>query len=217
MGETEGAMPVGGGVGPIRELPFAEALALLPIGEVERLARAAGRAGDGASEGAGPIAVAEGEILGARALGRRLGDAARSAADTPADPYFDHDADVGVVGREPTLERAFEAAAAATFALMVDPAAVRPLVAARVAFDEADPELALVAWLNRLLAAARERDLALARFRLRRAGDRWRGAGWGEPWRPAMERGVEVKGATLTELAVGRTPDGWTARCVVDV
>jgi SHS2 domain-containing protein len=29
---------------------------------------------------------------------------------------------------------------------------------------------------------------------------------------------VEVKGATLTELKVGRTEDGaWIARCVVDV
>jgi SHS2 domain-containing protein len=31
--------------------------------------------------------------------------------------YFDHDADVGIVGRGSTLEEAFEAAARATFAL----------------------------------------------------------------------------------------------------
>jgi SHS2 domain-containing protein len=32
-----------------------------------------------------------------------------------------------------------------------------------------------------------------------------------------MERGVEVKGATLTMLSVKQVEAGWEARCVVDV
>jgi SHS2 domain-containing protein len=103
------------------------------------------------------------------------------------------------------------------FALMVDVAAVRPRERVALAFEEADPELALVEWLNRLLAEARSRGLVFGRFRLRRQGDHWQGEAWGEPWRAGLEPGVEVKGATLTMLAVRQEPHGWEARCVVDV
>jgi SHS2 domain-containing protein len=131
--------------------------------------------------------------------------------------YFDHEADIGIVGRGQTLEAAFEAAAEAMFGIMADLARVRPERAVRVEFEEADPELALVTWLNRLLAEARGASLVLGQFRLRRSNARWIGEGWGEPWRDDLERGVEVKGATLTMLAVQPVEGGWEARCVVDV
>jgi SHS2 domain-containing protein len=100
---------------------------------------------------------------------------------------------------------------------MVDPAAVRPRVRVEVEFDEDDVELALVRWLNGLLAEARERGIVLCSFELRRDGDHWRGVAGGEPWRDAHERGTEVKGATLTALSVRPDDGGWQARCVVDV
>jgi SHS2 domain-containing protein len=138
-------------------------------------------------------------------------------AATRSGGYFRHDADVGVVGRGSTVEAAFEAAAVATFAVMGDLAQVRPREVVRFAFDEPDLELALVTWLNRLLAEARAVGLVFGRFRLRRDGDRWTGEAWGEPWREALVRGVEVKGATLTMLRVAPAGDGWEAACVVDV
>lgn len=131
--------------------------------------------------------------------------------------YFEHDADIGVIGRGPTLENALVAAAAATFAIMVHPAQVRPLARVLVDFEESDPEYALVRWLNELLAEARMHGFALARFRLARTGDHWRGEALGEPWRDDFVRGTEVKGATLTGLAVSEIAGGWEARCVVDV
>ncbi|GAP67038.1 archease [Mizugakiibacter sediminis] len=131
--------------------------------------------------------------------------------------YFDHDADIGVVGRGASLEQAFEAAAAAMFAIMADPAAVRPAATVRIEFDETDPELALVTWLNRLLAEARTRGLALSRFRLHRDGGRWSGEADGQPWHAGIVPGTEVKGATLTGLRVGRVGHDVEARCVVDV
>jgi len=131
--------------------------------------------------------------------------------------YFEHGADIGVVGRGASLEQAFAAAAAATFAIMVEPESVQPVAACEVAFDEDDLELALARWLNALLAQAREQGLALARFELAREGCHWRGRAWGEPWRDAHRRGTEVKGATLTALAVAPDAGGWQARCVVDV
>jgi SHS2 domain-containing protein len=134
-----------------------------------------------------------------------------------ADAYFEHDADIGIVGRGATLEEAFEAAARATFALMTDIAGVRTAQSVNLEFEEADRELALVRWLNLLLGLARERGLAFGRFWIEHDGVVWRGGAAGEPWRRDLERGVEVKGATLTMLEVRQTPAGWEARCVVDV
>jgi SHS2 domain-containing protein len=131
--------------------------------------------------------------------------------------YFDHEADIGIIGRGPTLEAALEAAAEATFAIMADLGAVQPSARLSFSFEESDPELALVTWLNRLVAEARAAGLILGRFRLERQGDRWTGTAWGEAWREELERGTEVKGATLTMLAVQPRDGGWEARCVVDV
>jgi SHS2 domain-containing protein len=130
---------------------------------------------------------------------------------------FEHDADFGVVGRGSSVEEAFVAAAEATFGIMIDPATVADREAVTIEFEEADVELALVTWLNALLAHARDRGLALGRFELVREGARWRGRATGEPWRAGLERGTEVKGATLTMLSVRQAGGGWEARCIVDV
>ena len=134
-----------------------------------------------------------------------------------AHELFEHDADFGVIGRGTTIEEAFVAAAEATFGIMLDIAAVRALVTVPIEFEEADVELALVTWLNALLGHARDRRVVLGRFELRREGVRWRGSASGEPWRADLERGTEVKGATLTMLSVREMDGGWEARCIVDV
>jgi len=132
--------------------------------------------------------------------------------------YFEHDADMGVIGRGATMEAAFESAAEATFAVMVDPQSLqRASQEASISFTEEDVEFALVRWLNALLGAAREQGLVFGRFALTREGPRWSGRAWGEPWREKMERGTEVKGATLTMLSVRQTDGGWEARCIIDV
>jgi len=135
----------------------------------------------------------------------------------PRYDYFDHDADTGVIGRGTTLQEAFVHAAEATFALMCDPLVVVPREKIELEFDEDDVELALVTWLNGLLARAGERGLALGRFELHKEVNHWRGIAWGEPWRAEMERGTQVKGATLTALSVMPQGEGWEARCVVDL
>ena len=110
------------------------------------------------------------------------------------------------------------AAARAVFALATDPRAVHCREAVQFEFEEADVELALVRWLNLLLAHASQRGLALADFALRRSGPRWQGEARGERWHAGLERGIDVKGATLTALSVReRVPGQWEARCVVDV
>jgi SHS2 domain-containing protein len=140
------------------------------------------------------------------------GSASASSTD-----YFEHGADIGVIGRGLNVERAFEGAARAMFAIMAEPASVALEVRAEVQFEESDLEFALVQWLNALLAAAREKRAVFADFHLVRDRDQWRGTARGAHWRRDEERGTEVKGATLTELAVRPAAEGWEARCVVDV
>jgi SHS2 domain-containing protein len=82
--------------------------------------------------------------------------------------YFDHDADMGIVGRGTLIEEAFENAAMAVFAMMTDLGQVRPHASVVIEFEEADAELTLVTWLNLLLGEARSRALIFGRFHLRR-------------------------------------------------
>jgi len=132
--------------------------------------------------------------------------------------YFEHAADIGIIGRGPSVEAAFEGAARAMFAIMAGPdRAASAEISADIEFAEDDVDLALVQWLNALLAAARERRGVFTEFHLTRDGSVWRGNARGARWNAADELGTEVKGATLTALSVRQTSQGWEARCVVDV
>lgn len=135
----------------------------------------------------------------------------------PSPSYFEHDADIGIIGRGTTIEEAFETAAQAVFAIVTHLDTVQPKAAVKVEFEEADPELALVTWLNLLLGKAREQGMVFSRFHVQHQDSKWRAEALGEKWHPGLERGVEVKGATLTMLSVKQTGATWEARCIVDV
>ena len=132
-------------------------------------------------------------------------------------PYFEHDADIGIIGRGATLEQAFEAAAQAVFGIMTSLEKVQSEATITIEFEEEDRELALITWLNLLLGKARELGMVFGRFHLRHQGNRWQGEISGEKWREGLERGVEVKGATLTMLSVKQGETMWEVRCIVDV
>lgn len=132
-------------------------------------------------------------------------------------PYFEHDADIGIIGRGSTLEQAFEAAAQAVFGIVTPLGKVELNTAITIEFEEADVELALVTWLNQLLGKARELGMVFGRFHVQRQDNQWSAEALGEKWRDGLERGVEVKGATLTMLSVKQTGEMWEARCIVDV
>ncbi|KTC84076.1 archease [Legionella brunensis] len=131
--------------------------------------------------------------------------------------YFDHDADIGIIGQGATVEESFEQAAKAMFALMGDLSQVSANKSISFEFTENDIELALVTWLNLLLASAQANNLILSHFKIRKKADLWHGKAQGEVWRQDIERGIDVKGATLTMLCVQQVADRWEAKCVVDV
>jgi len=136
----------------------------------------------------------------------------------PQCDYFNHDADIGIIGWGDNVETALVNAAYAAFALMTDISQIKPRHYITITFEESNVEFALVRWINNLLPEARAHNLALCQFQLTRFNNYWSGKAWGEPWRDDIERGTEVKGATLTELKVIQLPtQKWQAQCVVDV
>lgn len=131
--------------------------------------------------------------------------------------YFDHDADIGIIGRGKSLEASFVDAAKAMFNLMTDLSHLRPKLSVFLEFMESDIELAFVTWLNLLIAKAQAEDLVFSQFQINRIGEQWQGEAFGEKWQDSFERKIEVKGATLTMLSVKYADGEWQAKCVVDV
>jgi len=137
----------------------------------------------------------------------------------PSWEHFPHGADIGVRGLGETREAAFEQAALALTAVVVDPATVRTEQSVEIRCEAPDDELLLVDWLNALVYEMATRKMLFSHFQVELRDSRLRGLAWGEAVVPDRHAAaVEVKGATYTALEVSRNADGrWQAQCVVDV
>jgi tRNA nucleotidyltransferase (CCA-adding enzyme) len=140
----------------------------------------------------------------------------------PARPGFEqfpHGADIGVRGFGPDKETAFEQAALALTAALIDPQALAPHEAVAISASAPDDELLLVEWLNAIIYEMATRRMLFGRFEARINGNRLEGTAWGESMEPYLDRlGTEVKGATLTAIKVAQDANGrWIAQCVIDV
>ncbi len=133
--------------------------------------------------------------------------------------HFEHGADVGVRGTGPTLAAAFEQAAQALAAIVVEPHRVAAATTVAIRCAAPDEELLLVDWLNAVIYEMATRNLVFADFRVTIADGDLTATAFGEPLDRARHRpAVETKGATFTELRVARLDEGgWLAQCVVDV
>jgi SHS2 domain-containing protein len=133
--------------------------------------------------------------------------------------HFVHGADIGVEGRGPSPERAFEQAALAMTAVVTDPRSVRASERVSIACESPDLELLLTDWLNALIYEMAVRGMLFSRFVAALSGGRLAAQVWGEKVDASRHHpAVELKGATYTGLSVERREDGcWVARCVVDV
>lgn len=133
--------------------------------------------------------------------------------------HFPHGADMGVRGTGRTMEEAFEQAAKALTAVVVDPENLSTSEVVRLSCAAPDDELLLVDWLNNLVYEMAIRKCLFGRFSVQIRDHTLVGTAWGEAIDPDKhELAVEVKGATCTELKVGRNKHGdWLAQCVVDV
>ena len=104
-------------------------------------------------------------------------------------------------------------------AAIVDPATVAETQAIEIAVSATDDEMLFVEWLDALVYEMATRKMLFRRFQVEIHDHALRAEAWGEPIDIGRHRpGVEVKGATLTELRVWQDQGGiWHAQCVVDV
>lgn len=136
---------------------------------------------------------------------------------------FEHGADIGVRGFGKTIEEAFENGAKALFSIMiVNFNSVRSIDIYQISCTSFDLESLFTSWLNQLLAEADIKKSIFSDFKIEKIGletFELSGFAFGEPFNPTrFERGVDVKGATFTELKIYKRTDGfWIAQCVVDV
>lgn len=133
--------------------------------------------------------------------------------------HFTHVADIGVRGFGDTLARAFENTALAMTAVVTDLASVQPTDAVEISCEAPDADFLLADWLNAIVFEMATRKMLFSRFEVAISDHRLTGRAWGETVEVERHRPVtEVKGATLSELAVTRKADGsWCAQCIVDV
>jgi SHS2 domain-containing protein len=133
--------------------------------------------------------------------------------------HFPHGADIGIRGFGDDAAAAFANAACAMMAAIVAPGLVRPSQPVEVRCEAPDVETLFFDWLNALVYEMATRGMLFAKFDVAIEGTRLAGVAHGEAVDPRRhEPAAEVKGATYTELRVGRGGDGrWFAQCVVDV
>lgn len=132
---------------------------------------------------------------------------------------FSHEADIGVRGIGKSKDVAFAQAAVAMTAVITSPENVATETVVEIACEAPDDELLLVDWLNALVYEMATRGMLFGRFEVHTENGTLRAKAWGEAVdRKKHQPAVEVKGATYTDLHVGRDANGaWVAQCVVDV
>lgn len=133
--------------------------------------------------------------------------------------HFPHDADIGVRGRGETQAEAFENAAHALTAVIVDPAEVKLRESVRIHCEAPDRETLLVDWLNALVYEMATRGMVFGDFEVALSDGHLDAEARGEPVdRLRHAPAAEIKGATYTALKVAQDANGvWTAECVLDV
>jgi SHS2 domain-containing protein len=141
------------------------------------------------------------------------------ATESTRREHFPHGADIGVRGVAPTLAGAFEQAALALTAIVIEPEDLEPEVEVELACDAPDHELLLIDWLNLVIYEMATRRMLFGRYEVAIEGSRLVARAFGQPIdAEKQELTVEPKGATYTALSVRRLDDGgWCAECVVDV
>ena len=133
--------------------------------------------------------------------------------------HFPHEADIGVRGRGDSADVAFEQAALALTAAITNPGDIRDEARVDITCEAPSLDVLLVDWLNALIYEMTTRSMLFGRFSVHIEGLKLTGQAAGEPVdRQRHQPVVEPKGATFTELEVGRDEDGqWVAQCIVDV
>lgn len=138
--------------------------------------------------------------------------------------YFEHEADIGIVGIGENLEESFQEAAKAMFNVMVDIEKIEPKQNIEVKCEAENVEELLIEWLNALLAEKDINDMMFSEFKVVIKGKdkpsviSLTGVAKGEKFQAKKHNAkTEVKAATYSQLRVYKKGGKYLAQCVVDV
>lgn len=132
--------------------------------------------------------------------------------------HYSHDADIGVRGIGLTREEAFEQAALALTAVIVEPSNIARKDVIELSCSSSDDELLFADWLNAIIYEMATRHMLFGLYEVHISQGKLNATAWGEP--VDVERhqpAVEVKGATYTTLLVEKQDERWVAQTVVDI
>jgi len=140
----------------------------------------------------------------------------------PKFEYFDHEADIGIVGYGRNLEEAFEQGAKAMFNIMADINTIAREKKVDIEVRANDKEALFIEWLNELLACKDIEGMLFSEFdvRIEEKGDMLvlKGTAKGEKINYEKHRvDIEVKAATYSQLKIEKIDGMWKVQCVVDV
>jgi len=132
---------------------------------------------------------------------------------------LDHPADIGFKAFAETLPGLFENAALAMLSIRARLDDIEPRESYQLTATGSDYESLLVNWLSEVLYFIDGKQLAFRSVRVESLTDEAvSGFGSGEPFDPARhEIKVVVKAVTYHQLAIERTPEGWSARVYLDI
>lgn len=136
--------------------------------------------------------------------------------------YFEHQADVGIIGFGKTLDHAFEEGAKAMFQVMAEIANIEPKKEIRITVEAYDQETLFVEWLNALSTHKDIEDMLFCEFvvEMKQHKNKWilNGIAKGEKIDYDKHRlKLEVKAATYSQLKIDKSQNLYRVRCVLDV
>ena len=132
--------------------------------------------------------------------------------------FFEHKADIGIIGIGLTLEEAFAEAAKAMFSVMIDIKKVKKAKKVKISCEAQNNEELFVEFLNKLLYEKDVREMAFCDFEVKIKGSKLTATAFGEKFDAKKHRvKTEVKAATYSELKIEKKGDRYYAQCVVDV
>lgn len=130
--------------------------------------------------------------------------------------HYQEGKDIGVRGFGETEAHAFEQAALALTAVVVDPAGVRPSQCVTLRCEAPDRERLLAAWLDEVARYTASTRMLFSRFEVRLRNATLKAQAWGEPLDAERHQPrLRVKRVTSTTLRLARHADGWVAQTLI--
>lgn len=134
--------------------------------------------------------------------------------------YFEHKADIGIIGEGRSLEEAFQEAAKAMFEVMGNLNKIKPIKKIEIKTKAYDEKELFVEWLNELLAQKDINEMLFSKFEvfIEKSDNKYilKGYCFGEKINKKHELETEVKAATYSELKLTKNKKV-IIQCILDI